>query len=221
MYRPSEKKLVKQAKQQYLVHMSSQYGELRPTNGWDRLASLGHPSKFERVSRLGSVTARHSSSGRQPKFAAFNIGRRIHSDGRPSRWALAHILVCQVLWTIRFLSDSLYTVLLPSEDATASITPDRGNGLTYLAGCVCVCLSVWRWCIVTEHLNGSSWFLVWGLPPIAIGQLLCIGRARILPQGKKTFRGGGVLDWENVWLPPCPRSSIRAVAGLLWNKLQT
>jgi len=30
MYQQSEKKLVKQ---QYLLHMSSQYGELRPTNG--------------------------------------------------------------------------------------------------------------------------------------------------------------------------------------------
>jgi len=29
-------------KQRYL-HMSSQYGELWPTNGWDLLASLGHP----------------------------------------------------------------------------------------------------------------------------------------------------------------------------------
>jgi len=33
--------------------MTSQYGELRPTNAWDRLASLGHPSTFQRVSRLG------------------------------------------------------------------------------------------------------------------------------------------------------------------------
>ena len=33
-----------------------------PTNGWDLLASLGHPCKFQRVSRLGSLTARHSSS---------------------------------------------------------------------------------------------------------------------------------------------------------------
>jgi len=37
--------------------MSSQYGELRPTNRWDRLAGLEHPSKFQRVSRLGFVTA--------------------------------------------------------------------------------------------------------------------------------------------------------------------
>ena len=34
-------------KQQYLLHMSSQYGELRPTSSWDRLASLGHPRKFQ------------------------------------------------------------------------------------------------------------------------------------------------------------------------------
>jgi len=40
------KKLVKQ---QCPPHMSSRYGELWPTNGWDLLASLGHPSKFQRV----------------------------------------------------------------------------------------------------------------------------------------------------------------------------
>ena len=51
----------KPVKQQYVLQMSShsQYGELRPTRGWDRFSSLGHPCKFERVSRLGSVTARH------------------------------------------------------------------------------------------------------------------------------------------------------------------
>jgi len=50
----NRKKIVKQ---QYLLHMSPQYGELRPTNGWDRFVSLGHPSKFQRVSRFASVTA--------------------------------------------------------------------------------------------------------------------------------------------------------------------
>ena len=34
-----------------------------------------------------------SSSGRQPNFAALNRGRHICSAGRPSGWALAHILV--------------------------------------------------------------------------------------------------------------------------------
>jgi len=32
---------------------------IRPTSGWDPLASLRYPCKFPRVSRLGSVTARH------------------------------------------------------------------------------------------------------------------------------------------------------------------
>jgi len=50
------KKIVKQ---QYLIHMSLHYGELRPTSGWDRFGSLGHPSYFQRLPHLGSVTARH------------------------------------------------------------------------------------------------------------------------------------------------------------------
>jgi len=81
------KKLVKQ---QWLLHMSPQYGELRPTSGWDRFVSLGHKCKFQRVSHLGSVTAWHSSSGHQPNFAALNRGRHLYSAKRPSRWALAH-----------------------------------------------------------------------------------------------------------------------------------
>ena len=66
---------------------------LRPTSGWDLLASLGHTSIFQQVLRLGSITARHSSSGRQPNFAALNRGCHLYLAGRPSRWALAHILV--------------------------------------------------------------------------------------------------------------------------------
>jgi len=49
--------------------MSLQHGELRPTSGWDRFASLGHHSKFQRVSRLGFVTAATSLTEGQPNFA--------------------------------------------------------------------------------------------------------------------------------------------------------
>ena len=139
-------------KQQYLLHRSSQCGKRRSTNGCNRFTSLGHPRKFQRVSRIGfvtaatsltgsqpnfarclavsiwagtlcihfrgflpcsgilpgakvtlrpkfalsyfdSVTAQHSSSGRQPNFAALSRGRHLYSTGRPSRWALPHILV--------------------------------------------------------------------------------------------------------------------------------
>jgi len=78
-----EKKLVKQ---QYLLHTSSQYGELWPTNDWDRLASLGHPSKYERIWHLGFVIFAIWST-------AFNRGRHIHSAGQPLCLASANILV--------------------------------------------------------------------------------------------------------------------------------
>jgi len=47
-----------------------------------------------------SVSARHSTSGRQPNFAALNRGCHLYSAGRPSRWTLAHI------------SSSIYLLLL-------------------------------------------------------------------------------------------------------------
>jgi len=83
------KKLVKQ---QYFLHMSSQYGKLRPSSGWDCFVSLGTPINFNgfRVWAC-SVTARYSSIGRQPNVAALNRGRHLYSAGRSSRWALAHI----------------------------------------------------------------------------------------------------------------------------------
>ena len=49
--------------------MSSQYYELWHTNSWKRLASLGHPSKFQRVSRLGFITALMSLNGGQSNSA--------------------------------------------------------------------------------------------------------------------------------------------------------
>jgi len=56
-------------RQQYLHHISPQYGDLQPTNVSDPLVSLGHPSKFQRVSRLGFGTAPTSLNGGQPNFA--------------------------------------------------------------------------------------------------------------------------------------------------------
>jgi len=54
------KKLVKR---QYVLHMSTQYDELGPLaaqiNPVVSALSLRHPCKYQRVSRLGSVTTRH------------------------------------------------------------------------------------------------------------------------------------------------------------------
>jgi len=49
--------------------MSSQYGEHRPTNGWNRFTSYGHPSTFQWVSRIGFVTAATLVTRGQPNFA--------------------------------------------------------------------------------------------------------------------------------------------------------
>jgi len=103
-YIDNRKKLVKQ---QYLPHTSLQYGELRSTSGWDQFRSLGHPSKFQPVLHLSSVTAQHYSNGRQPNFAALNRGRHLYSAGRPSRWALADILVASCTSCVMWNSDAL------------------------------------------------------------------------------------------------------------------
>jgi len=53
-------------------------------------------------SYIGTVSARHSSSGRQPNFAALNRGCHLYLAGRPPHWALAHILVI-IYYMIVFL----------------------------------------------------------------------------------------------------------------------
>jgi len=74
------------------------------------------------------MTARHSGSGRQPNFAALNRGRHLYSAGRPSRWALAHILVskgnAKLYWFIVCLAG--FTV-----------------GLTIVIQCELLCI----WCL--------------------------------------------------------------------------
>jgi len=52
----------------------------------------GTPANFSRFRVLAALVL-YSSSGRQPNFAALDRGRHLYSAGRPSRWALTHILV--------------------------------------------------------------------------------------------------------------------------------
>jgi len=61
----TRKKLVKQ---QRLLHMSWQYGELRPTNDWYLFGSLGHCSKFQWVSHIGFIIVPISFNGGQLNF---------------------------------------------------------------------------------------------------------------------------------------------------------
>ena len=66
----------------------------------------GTPTNF-------NVTARQSSSERQPNFAALNRGRHLCSEGRPSGWALAHILVLLSFFSSPNLSGRPYIGCLP------------------------------------------------------------------------------------------------------------
>ena len=75
--------------------MSPQYGELRPTSGWDRFVSLGHPGNFNGFRVLTALLHGTLVVG-VSQTAALNRGRHLYSAGRPSRWALAHILVIRL-----------------------------------------------------------------------------------------------------------------------------
>jgi len=171
--------------------MSAQYGELRPTSGWDPLASLGHPNKFQRLSRLGSVTARHSSSGRQQNFAALNRGRHLHSTGRPSRWALAHIS-STLLWLYPHKNHPLYLTLvrLPLPYWWQNI---QNSSTQFL-----LCSVVWSRCTAMTAFRG------WGLLICAMQMCsLFITRPRPACTTVSAALGLGrsaswTLDWDNV-----------------------
>jgi len=96
MYQQSEKILLNIDTSSTCPHNMVNFGLLTVEICW---RVWGTPSNF-------NVTARHSSSGRQPNFAALNRGRHLYSAGRPSRWALAHVLVLyDLLWRKLLYSD--------------------------------------------------------------------------------------------------------------------
>jgi len=67
MYQQSEKNSLNSNISSTRPHNMVNFGPLTAEIGW--LASFGHPSKFQRVSHLGFVTAPTSLSGSQPNFA--------------------------------------------------------------------------------------------------------------------------------------------------------
>ena len=107
-----KKKLVKQ---QYLLHMSSQYGE-RPTNSWDRLTSLGHPCKFQLVSRLGSVTARHLVVGVSQTVRRWTMGATYirQGDHHVGHWPTFLVVFWfEDHWSYWLNDDRIVLTLLP------------------------------------------------------------------------------------------------------------
>jgi len=80
------------------------------------------------LSYIGSVTAWHSSSGRQLNFAALSRGHHLHSAGRPSRWALAHMLVSHHL--VLMCDKKFHVVLCPlaTESSTKNVEVEGRGG---------------------------------------------------------------------------------------------
>jgi len=87
----NRKKLVKQ---RYVLHMSHNMVNFGPLAAEIGLPVCGTPANFNGFRVLAALL--HSSqlsSERQPNFAALNRGHHLCSAGRPSRWALAHMLI--------------------------------------------------------------------------------------------------------------------------------
>ena len=175
--------------QQYLFHMPSQYGELRPTNDWDLLASLGNPSRFQRVSCFGFVTVATSLNRSQPNFArclavSWTGALYVHFRGLlpvtefcyvqnslcvqvlrfPVLAALLHgsraVGVRQTLWL--WAEGATYLAGRPSRWALADILVVKVMIMLLLLVVVCSCASV---CLLfLETVEHSQSFLWWIAP---------------------------------------------------------
>jgi len=110
MYRQSEKKnLLSSNISCTCPHNMLIFGLLEAEIRWQVWGTLQISTGFTSWQRYCTAL----SSGRQPNFAALNRGRHLYSAGRPSRWALAHILVLlQVLLPLlSYLSHHCYYLL--------------------------------------------------------------------------------------------------------------
>ena len=101
------KKLVKQ---QYLATCPYNMVNFGPLATEIRWRVWGNPRKFQRDSRLGSVTARHSSSGRQPNFAA--LSRRRHNYIRQGGHYVGHWPTFLVVKAVGILYYTYWKVLV-------------------------------------------------------------------------------------------------------------
>ena len=74
--------------------MFSQYGELRSANDWDQFGSLEHPSKCQRVSPLGFVSAPTSLNGGKPNLHdVWPFTGMVHFRGLLPLW---HFTRCKI-----------------------------------------------------------------------------------------------------------------------------
>ena len=119
-----------------------------------------------------------SSSGRQSNFAMLNIGRHLYSAGRPSGWALAHILVvfnlcyfCVLVFCVFVFLGYFYFVLSVPVQVIAWKDPPRNDLLcvernvkhllthSLQPGLSSICYSVWvkKWLNIYMTFTWHLW----------------------------------------------------------------
>jgi len=94
MYRQSEKNLLNSNTSSTCPRNMVNFGPLAADIG---SGVCGTPANFNGFRILAALLHGTIYSGRQPNFAALDRGRHLYSAERPSRWALAHILVLNSL----------------------------------------------------------------------------------------------------------------------------
>ena len=103
----------KTVKQQYILHMSSQYGELPPLAAEIGLPVWGTPVKFNWFRVLAALLhGRQVVHAPQPNFVALNAlntGSHLCSAERPSRWARHWpTFLVDYVWTLLQIYVNLY-----------------------------------------------------------------------------------------------------------------
>jgi len=164
----------KLVKQQYLLHMLSQHDELRPISGWDRFTSLGHPSIFQQVSRVGFVTTQTSLNGRQPNFAqCLAVSWLVHyicifSGSSPLRefCQVQNSLCVQVLHypTLVALLRGTGAVSVSQTLLHGMFARQGGHPVRHWTVELSSCLLKW-WCNENSHSSGKLVTLVCQLSP--------------------------------------------------------
>ena len=91
------KKLVKQQCSPTCLHNMVIFGPLAAEICW---RVWGTSANFNRFPVLAALLHGTPSNGRQTSFAALSRGHHLYSAGRPRRWALAHILVIFLLYSL-------------------------------------------------------------------------------------------------------------------------
>jgi len=134
----------------------SQFGELRPTN-WVRFTSLGHPSKFQRVSRLVFGTTATSLTGGQPNFA-----RRLAVSSAGTLYTFLGALASDGIlpgakFTLRPIWRSpILTALLhgtPAADVSQTLRRGTGNGITEISQ---TAPHIFGWAAITLGIGPDS-----------------------------------------------------------------